>query len=375
VIEMAVGRGAAGTASGRPGSPLGVVLRHGALVRLAPAKINLTLEVIGRRPDGFHELASVFAPLALSDELWVRPPAPGRGAAVPRRGPAPPVEDGLTISGAADTPVEGNLVLRAAGLLRAETGRPLAPLALHLRKTIPAAAGLGGGSSDALAALDLAAAAWGLRLGARRRRELAATLGSDVPFFALGGWAVVSGRGERLRRLPAPAGGRLGVLLVVPAERLSTRDVFAAFDAAGEAEVGGAGESRALREGAAVGIASRPAASPPGSRRGATRRLAALLRRGAGTSELADLQPANDLVPAALALLPGLDRLRRHLGDLLGRPVHLTGSGPTLVVLYPSPGDARSAAAAVRAAFARGTLEPPGGSLQAIATTTAGGEA
>ncbi|HXQ96275.1 MAG TPA: hypothetical protein VN800_05075, partial [Candidatus Acidoferrales bacterium] len=136
-----------------------------------------------------------------------------------------------------------------------------------------------------------------------------------------------------------------------------------------------AGESRALREGAAVGIASRPAASPPGSRRGATRRLAALLRRGAGTSELADLQPANDLVPAALALLPGLDRLRRHLGDLLGRPVHLTGSGPTLVVLYPSPGDARSAAAAVRAAFARGTLEPPGGSLQAIATTTAGGEA
>jgi 4-diphosphocytidyl-2-C-methyl-D-erythritol kinase len=314
----------------------------GATAR-APAKINLVLEVLGRRADGFHELRSIFAPLALSDELRVRPLAP-------RRGSAGPVRDRLTVLGSDDVPVDGNLVLQATDLLRATAGRPLTPLAFRLRKRIPAAAGLGGGSSDALAALDLAAAAWGLRLGARRRLRLAATLGSDVPFFGLGGWALVGGRGERLRRLPPPAGGPLGVLIVVPAARLSTRDVFAAFDAAFNA-AGGAPSGRAAGE------------------------LAGLLRRGASVTEVAAVRPANDLLPAASALLPGLDRLRRELGDLLGRPVHLSGSGPALLVLYPSPRDARRAGTAVRAAALRRALRPPGGTLQVMSTATTGGEA
>ena len=357
----------------------------------APAKINLALEVIGRRADGFHELRSVFAPLVLADDLrvWVRNGGPARarrgsaGAGDPPRLAAVPsasavagvsasgvaggpgsdhdgsreIHDRLVVTGALDVPAVDNLVLRAALLLRAGAGRPLPPLAFRLRKRIPAAAGLGGGSSDALAALDLAATAWRLGLSRRRRLDLAAALGSDVPFFALGGWALVSGRGERLVHLPPPRGGPLGVLLVVPAARLSTRDVFAAFDAPTGPRPDGACEPEAV------------------ARPGASGRLAALLRRGGSAAEVSDAPPANDLLDAAAALLPGLDRLRRQLCDMLGRPVHLSGSGPTLFVLYASPRDARRAARQVLAAAAAGRLRPPGGTLQAIATATEGGDA
>lgn len=345
-------------APGRPAGPARGGIPVPAPSVTAPAKINLVLEVIGRRPDGFHELRSVLAPLALVDELSVRP---ARSFQALDDSPAR-TADRLAIAGAPGLAVEENLVLRAAALLRAETARPLAPLAFRLRKRIPVAAGLGGGSSDALAALDLAASAWGVRLGERRRVRLAALLGSDVPFFALGGWALVSGRGERLRRLPPPAGGPLGVLLVVPAARLSTRDVFAALDAAGEGRAG------AARHFARPGV-------PPGAGHGDAANLAALLRRGASAADIAAIRPANDLLPAAARLLPELEPLRRDLAALLGRAVLLSGSGPSLAVLYPSPGAARRAAAAVRAADRDGRLPRPGGSLEAIATMTLGGEA
>jgi 4-diphosphocytidyl-2-C-methyl-D-erythritol kinase len=323
--------------------------RAGRLTGRAPAKLNLVLEVGGRRPDGFHELASVFAPLGLTDELSVLV-----HAEAPRGEP----RDRLLVLGAPELATPDNLVLRAAALLRAETGRRLAPLDFRLRKRIPVAAGLGGGSSDALAALELAAAAWGLRLGAGRRLALAAALGSDVPFFGLRSWALVGGRGERLRRLPPPAGGPLGVLLVVPAARLPTRDVFAALDE--------------RRRGQPVRVSD--VAEAPGAWPGAAAELAQRLRRGATAGQVADAAPANDLLPVAAALLPGLEPLRRGLADLLGRPVHLSGSGPTLAVLYPSLDKARRAAATVRVAAAQGSLHQPGGALGVIATRTTGGE-
>ena len=331
--------GSTGPAARRPGI-------RSRLSAAAPAKINLVLEVGPRRPDGFHELRSTFAPLELADTLSVSIRG-GDGDEL-----SAPGSDTLSIDGPADVPVQGNLVLRAATLLRAETSRPLPALAFRLRKRIPAAAGLGGGSSDALAALDLAAAAWGLRLPVRRRVALAAELGSDVPFFAIAGWALVRGRGERLRRLPAPTGGRLGVLLVVPAARLSTREVFAAFDAS-------PGTNPQQPE-------SRAGSTP----HGAASRLARRLREGAPAADVAAIQPANDLLPAAEALMPGLARLRRDLAEALGRPVHLTGSGPTLAVLYPSPRQARSAREAVLDGLARGALIAPGGSAEVIPTAT-----
>ena len=359
--------------SGEPTLPARRRERPSVLTLAAPAKVNLVLEVGERRPDGFHELRSVFAPLALADTLAVRVMAgsdadAAAGVVAPAAGDLDGARDAgagpdtLSILGASDLPVEGNLVLRAAALLRADVARALPPLEFRLRKRIPAAAGLGGGSSDALAALDLAAAAWGIRLAARRRLVLAERLGSDVPFFCVGGWALVGGRGERLQRLPPPLGGPLGVLLVVPAARLSTRDVFSAFDAqrAKTCDPGRAPSRAPSRaRGAGAGSVPRPATA-----------LARRLRAAASPAQIATIEPANDLAPAADALLDGLAEARAGIGTILGRPVHLSGSGPSMAVLYPSPGYAREAAAIISAAIARGALHVPGGSGEVIATTT-----
>ncbi len=325
------------------------------IVATAPAKVNLVLEVIGRRPDGYHALRSVMAPLAFGDRLAVRVAVRGR--------------DRLAVRGLDAGPAEENLVLRAAALLRAEAARPLPPLAFVLRKRIPVAAGLGGGSSDAAAALQLAAAAWGIRLGQGRRRRLAASLGSDVPFFTAGGWVLVGGRGERLSPLPPP-GGPPGVLLVVPIVRLSTRLAFETWDSLATGTTGRPqpGGTAGLPSGGMVGFAS-GAHAPAGAHA-----LAEALLRGLDATALTGIAPHNDLWPAAATLVPGLAAFREELAGLLGRPVHLSGSGPTLFVLYPSRGGAARAARRVRSAAGEGRIHPPGaGEPMVIATHTTGG--
>ena len=140
----------------------------------AYAKVNLSLEVLGRREDGYHELVSVFQTVSLYDELSLEP------------------WDSLTL--ACEVPSLGgddNLVLRAARLL-GRGGR------FQLRKGIPVAGGMGGGSSDAALALRLLDAVYGLRLAAEELHAAAGALGSDVPFFLTGGTALVQGRGERV---------------------------------------------------------------------------------------------------------------------------------------------------------------------------------
>jgi 4-diphosphocytidyl-2-C-methyl-D-erythritol kinase len=281
---------------------------------LAPAKVNLALGVVGRRADGYHELISVFARLALADRLSVE------------IGGDPGTVDRLDVGGTAGhVATDLDLVLRAAAALRAHAGRPLPALRFTLEKRIPVAAGLGGGSSDAATALELAAAAWGLAPSLEERLDLAARLGSDVPFFAVGAAAaLVEGRGERIRPLPPP-GGDPAVLLVTADARLSTAVVFRAFAAAAE---GGAGP---------VGTGSSSAAAT-------ARDLAAALEAGLDAEAFAGWAPrlrdANDLWPAAAGLLPELAELRGTLEGRLGRPVLLSGSGPTLVALYPSQGEA-----------------------------------
>ena len=149
--------------------------RLAPIVRLAPAKLNLTLAVIGRRADGYHELHSVMAPLALSDRLSL---APSAAAA-----------DSLHVVGPDLGPPERNLVIRAIVEARVAVGRgrpghdPAPALAVRLEKHVPVAAGLGGGSSDGAAALDAALECWGEELDEVQRREIALRLGSDVPFF------------------------------------------------------------------------------------------------------------------------------------------------------------------------------------------------
>src|SRR5262245_29578183 len=164
------------------------------VVRLAPAKLNLTLAVVGRRPDGYHALHSVMAPLDLADRLTL---------AVD---PSPAASDSLHAEGFDPGPVGDNLALRAVDATRrAVRGHlPAAPpgLALRLDKRIPVAAGLAGGSSDAAAAIDGALEAWGAagELSPAERAAVAAGVGSDVPFFLAGGAALVEGRGERVTR-------------------------------------------------------------------------------------------------------------------------------------------------------------------------------
>jgi 4-diphosphocytidyl-2-C-methyl-D-erythritol kinase len=168
--------------------------------REAPAKINLHLEVLGLRPDGFHELAMVMQTIDLADQLTF--------TALPHG------ELRLTLdSTTGSVPLDGdNLILRAAEALRQEVGRPALGAAIHLGKRIPIGAGLAGGSSDAAAALRGLCDLWQLPLTMEDLHRLASAIGSDVPYCLQGGTQLCFARGERLE--PLPDLPPLGVLLL-----------------------------------------------------------------------------------------------------------------------------------------------------------------
>jgi 4-diphosphocytidyl-2-C-methyl-D-erythritol kinase len=313
------------------------------VIRLAPAKLNLTLSVVGRRPDGFHDLHSVFVPLGLADRVSLAPAGAADGA------------DSLYVTGFDAGPLADNLVLRGIAAARTAVGqapgKPSTPaLAARLEKHIPVAAGLGGGSSDGAAALDGALEAWGATdvVDVERRAAAGASIGSDVPFFLVGRPALVEGRGERIAPLKG-IHGHPAVLLVTPAIALRTPDVFAVFDA------------------------TRPRGGD-GSVRMTSEHLAQELGNGLSATDLLAragvLASANDLLPAAAVVAPGLVPFRRALTRLLGRPIGLSGSGPTLWTLYPSLGDAQAAAATVEAAVADGTLPLSDEARPSIIATT-----
>ena len=167
---------------------------------LAPAKINLHLEVLGQRPDGFHELAMVMQSLDLCDQLTLHPSADGS----------------IRLDcDQLELPTDGsNLIVRAAELLRSRAGLPELGAWMHLEKRIPIGAGLAGGSSDGAAALIGLNALWGLGFDQASLRRFAAELGSDMPFCLDGGAQLCFGRGERLEPLPLPDDPPWGVLLL-----------------------------------------------------------------------------------------------------------------------------------------------------------------
>lgn len=313
------------------------------IVRLAPAKLNLTLAVVGRREDGFHDLHSVFVPLGLHDVLTLAP-----GGAVGA--------DTLHVAGLDPGSLEENLVLRAIAAARETVGAgpsrpPTPPLAARLEKRIPVAAGLGGGSSDAAAAFDAALEAWGARhlVDADRWRSAAASIGSDVPFFLTAAPALVEGRGERVTALKG-VHGHPGILLVTPRVTVRTPDVFAVFDG------------------------SRHGAAGDGAVRMTSAHLAQELGNGLSATDLVAragvLAAANDLLPAAAMVAPGLIDVRRALTRRLGRPIGLSGSGPTLWTLYPSIGEAQAAARDVEAALGAGAIPVIGEGPPSIIATT-----
>lgn len=192
----------------------------------APAKLNLYLEVLGRRDDGFHELETLMVPVRIWDSLSITPTLPSSDSemgpleftvrSAPRLGQAAPQPVSALLGGE-------NLVVRALDLLR-ERSSCRAGGYVELVKRIPVSAGLGGGSSDAAAALRLANQLWRIGWGRAQLAELAAELGSDVPFFLYDRAAICRGRGERVE--PLTAMPRLHFVVVKPPQGISTSEVY-----------------------------------------------------------------------------------------------------------------------------------------------------
>jgi len=256
-----------------------------ALTAFAPAKVNLYLHVIGRRPDGYHLLDSLITFADIGDRLTAELAGT---LSLSVSGPEAP---GLADLG------QANLVLRAARLLADHTGANCGA-ALHLEKTLPVAAGLGGGSSDAAAAFRVLAALWQLSLGEEELRGLGVRLGADLPACLYGRVAWLGGIGERLEpALELPAAG---ILLANPRRPLPTAAVFAARQ--GPFSTPGRFDQMPTD---AIGLAQ------------------ALVSR------------SNDLTDAAIALVPEigavLARLARLPGALMAR---MSGSGATCFALF-----------------------------------------
>ena len=264
-------------------------------MRLARAKVNLWLRVVGRRADGYHLLDSLVAFTDLADTLEV---GLSEGLSLALEGPEAP-----SLDGEAD-----NLVLRAARLLAGHAGvSPRA--ALRLAKHIPVAAGLGGGSADAAATLHALVDLWRLALPVEELFDLAAALGADVPMCLAGRPALVSGVGDVLR--PAPPLPPCAILLVNPRTPLATPEVFAA------------------RRGPVSAPTPGPSSWPD-----LGGLIAALAARG------------NDLADAAISLRPAIADVLAALGRTEGvRYAAMSGSGATCFALYDDVEGAGRAAA------------------------------
>lgn len=272
----------------------------------APAKLNLYLEVLGRRKDGFHELDTVMAPVRIYDYLrWT--PAPGFSFRCSRAAGYP---DSCTLP-----PAEQNLARRAV-LCLAEALDVEPHGRFELEKTIPSGAGLGGGSSDAAAALLLASAAWQQPVDPAVLEQLAGELGSDVPFFLAGQAAACRGRGEQIS--PIDHFPLLPLVVVYPPAHLATGDVFAEL-----------------------------AAPPVDADRGAPSRHGAGrwshdLHRG-GWSQIAE-GLRNDLLPAARRLAPAIACVLSAMKRLGVAGATMTGSGSACVAICRSMRHARQVA-------------------------------
>ncbi|MGI8477049.1 MAG: 4-(cytidine 5'-diphospho)-2-C-methyl-D-erythritol kinase [Thermomicrobiales bacterium] len=270
---------------------------------LAPAKLNLGLEVLGRRDDGYHEVSTILATVSLFDRLAFSPSADIR----------------LTVEDA-ELDNDENLVVRAARLLRRRSGVRIGA-AISLTKRIPAAAGLGGASSDAAAALLGLCMMWRLTPSREALAELALELGSDVPFFLRGGVAHAGGRGERLSPLPRLRSAGfviLGPSIVIPGKTATLYGLLEPSDFSTGAQI---------------------------------QESAALLADG---NPSAPLNLANAFQRPLLDLRPDL---RESIRDMTGTPplpFALSGAGPAHFVMTKDARQASAAAHRLRAVAPRG---------------------
>ncbi|MBI3829435.1 MAG: 4-(cytidine 5'-diphospho)-2-C-methyl-D-erythritol kinase [Planctomycetes bacterium] len=264
----------------------------------AHAKINWDLYVLGKRPDGYHEVDTVMVSVDLADKLVLEP---ARGLSMTCSNPALPCDD-------------GNLVIKAARAL-AQAAQVPANARIHLEKRVPAGGGLGGGSSDAALTLRGLNELWNLHWPKERLNEIAATLGSDIGFFLWGGWARCRGRGEIVEPLPDSADWpALRLLLVLPPLGVPTPPVYKALNA--------------------------PALDGKKRLRNLTslaKDINVLLVRIINGETFSDW-PKNGLLKASCLVEPRLHALQAQLERLYTGRWQMSGSGAVHVVL-PMPGE------------------------------------
>jgi 4-diphosphocytidyl-2-C-methyl-D-erythritol kinase len=282
-----------------------------ALILPAYAKLNLTLDVTGRRPNGYHDIDSVMQTISLHDLVLVE-------------------RTDCRVFEVIGPPIEGeNLVLKAARELEGHTGRAL-PFTIRLFKRIPMGAGLGGGSADAAAFLQAANLLYALKLAPGELIEIATAVGQDVPFLISGGTARATGLGSTVSPLP-PVPGSWRFLVVSPPIEISTRAVYEAVDGGGPS---------ARRTPAFIAALEASHVPPPLTGQAAhfPPPLAGEVRVGAF---------GNDLEAASRRLFPALDdainRLREAVPGLT-----MSGTGAALFAVFGHRPEAEQALRAVR---------------------------
>ena len=306
-----------------------------------PAKINLQLAVGPLRPDGYHDLVTVFHAISLYDEISV----------------SHADADSVTVSGegAAQVPADAdNLALRAVSALRAATGRrdagptgpagipdgeagELAGVAVSISKRIPVAAGLAGGSADAAAALVACNELWGAGMSQRDLCEVAADVGSDVAFALLGGTAVGRGRGERLTPALVPPSQYHWVLALADGY-LSTPEVYRTLDRMRAAKAA-AGEAEGTDTDGAGHLEAGPELSND---------VMAALR--AGDPQRLGQSLSNDLQAPAIAMFPALRKTLAAGREFGALGALVSGSGPTCLFLARDAGHATDLAVSLSGA-------------------------
>ena len=199
-----------------PLSPMIDRLSPQCLLGRAPAKLNLFFEILGKRPDGYHDVCSLCCPISLYDTLIFEPDTSPQVTLT--------CEPGHSRGDLSDIPSDAsNIVVKAVEQIRQQHAITTG-CRIRLIKRIPSQAGMGGGSSDAATAIRLADAAWNLRLSQEEMITIGATLGSDVPLFFIDGMSIGYGRGERVK--PVGQNPRLDFVVIKPPESISTAEAF-----------------------------------------------------------------------------------------------------------------------------------------------------
>ena len=284
------------------------------------AKVNLTLDVLDKREDGYHNLRSIMQTVSLHDDVHVTVGCEGWQVHCYREILSPDAaettEPELCTRGLPQD--RDNLVWKAAEAFYARTGKTPEGLEIFINKRIPLEAGLGGGSSDAAAVLRALRTLYAPQMIDGQLEEMAARLGSDVPFFIRGGTALATGRGEKLEALPKMP--QCWLVIVKPEESHSTAAMYAAIDSAPQRV---SGDSRAVREGLEKGDLSAVAA-------------------GLG-NDFQQVLPEDSAVPAIVEAL-------RQRGALNAQ---MTGSGSAVFGIFACRAGAEAAAEALKATYPR----------------------